>query len=78
MVKLICKEVIQQLSEYLDGELDAALVHDLARHLEGCRHCRVVVSTTRRTIEIFCNCRPAPLPSDVSRRLRQVLARQYR
>lgn len=74
---LVCSEVIQQLSPYLDGELDSTLARELSHHLEGCRHCRVVVDTTRRTIEIFCNCRPAPLPSGVRRRLRQALARQY-
>lgn len=72
-----CSQVIQQLSEYLDGGLDSTLARDLAHHLEGCFDCRLVRDTTRRTIEIFCNCRPAPLPPGVRRRLREALARNY-
>jgi len=71
---LLCKEVIQKLSEYLDGELPPDLASDLRRHLEGCDDCGIIVDTTRKTIDIFCNTEPAPLPENVQQRLNRLLS----
>lgn len=69
-----CKGVIRQLSDYLDGELDPALMAELTRHLEHCEDCRLVVNTTRKTIEIYCNTEPMSLPPGVRERLERALA----
>ncbi len=74
---MTCKQVIRQLSEYLDGELEAGLAQDLHRHLEHCEDCRLVVDTTRKTIEIYCNTEPLPLPEPVRERLMRALATKY-
>ena len=71
-----CGDVIKQLNSYLDGELDEALRWDLISHLEKCTDCRVVVDTTRKTIELYCDSEPLPLPADVRQRLNQALARK--
>lgn len=71
---MVCKEVIRKLSEYLDGELDPTLAQGLTRHLEHCDDCRIIVDTTRKTIEIYCETDPMPLPDDVRERLQRALA----
>ncbi len=71
---MICKEVIRKLSEYLDGELDPVLAEQLTRHLEHCEDCGLVVDTTRKTIEMYCDSEPAPLPDDVRRQLDRAFA----
>jgi anti-sigma factor RsiW len=58
------------LSEYIDGELNPELCLELEKHLAGCDNCRVVLNTTRRTIDLV----HAPLekldvPEDVRERL---------
>ncbi len=73
-----CQGVIVELSSYLDGELDASAKADLERHLNNCDDCRLVVDTTRKTIQIFCNSEPVPLPSDVRERLHQALEKRLR
>ncbi len=75
---MICKQLIHRLSEYLDGELDASLAEELERHLQHCEDCRVVVDTTRKTIEIYCNTEPTPLPPAVRERLERTLADKFR
>jgi anti-sigma factor RsiW len=50
---LTCQEIKQQLSGYLDGELDAAVCAELERHLRDCDNCRVVVDTVRKTILLY-------------------------
>ena len=73
-----CRGVILELSSYLDGELDPSARAELERHLERCEDCRLVVDTTRKTIQIFCNSEPVPLPPDVRDRLHAALEKRLR
>ena len=73
-----CKKVIVELSSYLDGVLDSSTKVDLEQHLSSCTDCRVVVDTCRKTIQIFCNSEPVPLPSDVRQRLHSALLERFR
>ncbi len=73
-----CKNIVVELSSYLDGELDSALVAEVQRHLERCEDCRLLVDTTRKTIQIFCNSEPVPLPDDVRERLHKALEQRLR
>jgi anti-sigma factor (TIGR02949 family) len=73
-----CRQVIDRISEYLDGELDPELVRELERHLEHCEDCRIVVDTTRKTVEIFYHTEPAALPPGVRERLNQMFAERFR
>lgn len=69
----ICRELVDQLSDYVDGELDAALCVELEAHLVGCPNCRVMVDTMRRTITLYHAQAPVELPADVEDRLYKVL-----
>jgi predicted anti-sigma-YlaC factor YlaD len=73
-----CKKVILELSSYLDGAMDATFKHDLEQHLAACVDCRLVVDTTRQTIQIFCNAEPVPLPDEVRSRLHAALLEHFR
>jgi len=66
---LNCQSVTRELSNYLDGEIDAALRQELEVHLQGCRDCTVVLNQVKRTVELFCDAEPVDLPSDVRNRL---------
>jgi anti-sigma factor RsiW len=73
---LNCQGLIVELTEYLDGALDSSVRMELEQHLAKCQNCRIVVNTTRKTIEIFCNAEPAPLPEDVRGRLHDALIKR--
>ncbi len=68
-----CKALIRELSAYLDGELGSETLTEIEIHLERCQDCRVIVDTTRKTIQIYYNTQPLPLPEDVRQRLHQAL-----
>jgi predicted anti-sigma-YlaC factor YlaD len=68
-----CRNIIKELSNYLDEGLDSNLKASIEKHLEHCEDCRIVVDTTKQTIQIFCNSEPAPLPDDTRARLRDAL-----
>jgi anti-sigma factor (TIGR02949 family) len=65
-----CVELLGSLSAYIDGDLAPALCQELEKHLEGCDDCRVVLNTTRRTIElVHTPVEKSDLPEDVRERL---------
>jgi len=73
-----CRNVVKELSNYLDEGLDTTLKASIEKHLANCEDCKVVVDTTRQTIQIYCNSEPAPLPEDTRQRLRDALKRRLR
>jgi len=65
-----CVNLLGSLSEYIDGELNPELCAEIEKHLAGCEDCRVVLNTTKRTIDLV----HAPIekntvPNDVRERL---------
>ncbi len=68
-----CKDVIQEISNYLDGIADPGLLAEIEKHLAHCEDCSLIVDTTRKTISLYCNSEPAPLDSDVRERLQKAL-----
>ena len=71
-----CKGVIRELSNYIDGDLDAVVKQELERHLEHCEDCTMIVDQTKKSIEILCDSRPVELPSDVRSRLHSALRKK--
>jgi anti-sigma factor RsiW len=69
----ICYELLEQVSEYIDGELEPGLCQELEAHLAGCPNCRIMVDTVRKTITLYHAQTPAELPQDVEDRLYKVL-----
>ena len=47
-----CEELLGSLSSYIDGDLSPELCQELEKHLAGCDDCRVVLNTTKRTIDL--------------------------
>ena len=65
-----CQELLGSLSSYIDGDLSPELCEELEKHLAGCNDCRVVLDTTKRTIDLVHSPLEKPdLPDDVRERL---------
>jgi anti-sigma factor RsiW len=75
---LNCQAVIRELSNFIDGDLDGAMMLELERHLNDCADCRLVIDQTKKTINIFCDCEPIELPSEVRNRLHEALRRKLK
>lgn len=71
-----CKNAINQITGYLDGNLDEELKKVLEGHLDRCHHCHAVFDTTKKTIELYCDGKIFPLPDDVRTRLHEALRRK--
>jgi len=68
-----CSEFLQELTNYLDGVLDARTKSELEDHLAWCHNCYVVCDTTKKTIEIYRHPQPDELPDDLRTRLRSAI-----
>ena len=70
---LTCKEFLQELSDYLDENVDAAIKAKLEEHIAKCPNCWVVCDTTKRTIKIYKGMEPCGIPTDMESRLMAAL-----
>jgi anti-sigma factor (TIGR02949 family) len=67
---LKCEELLGSLSAYIDGELGPELCLELEKHLSECENCRIVLNTTKRTIDLVHSpVEKSDLPEDVRERL---------
>lgn len=73
-----CKDLLDVLSDFVDGELEESLCADIEEHLKGCEPCRVVVDTSKKTITLFKENLPYEIPLDVKNRLQRVLRERWR
>ena len=71
-----CKDIVKELADYLDEDLDSSLRASIEEHLGKCKDCRLVVDTTKQTIQIYCNSEPAPLPAETRSKLHDALAKR--
>jgi anti-sigma factor RsiW len=74
---LNCKGVIREISDYIDGDLDAAMKKELESHLDHCEDCALVVNQTKLTVELFCDSQPVELPRDVRTRLHEAFRHKF-
>ena len=57
-----CRELLKDLSDYVDGDLDETLCLEIEHHMAECDNCRVVVDTLRRTVDLYHTLPPEPCP----------------
>ena len=70
-----CLEMVQFLSDYIDGDLDASLREVIDRHGGECPPCRAFVRTLSHTVEIVKSHPREPLPPDLKMALLEALRR---
>jgi anti-sigma factor (TIGR02949 family) len=65
-----CQDILQSLSEYIDGELEARLCSEIEAHIASCPDCKIVVDTLKKTIRLYqISGREIQVPEDVQKRL---------
>lgn len=69
-----CKELLGELSDYIDGVANEAICAAIEAHLTDCPDCKIVIDTMKKTITLYRG-QDAQilLPADVRDRLYQTL-----
>jgi len=73
---LTCKEFVQELSQYLDEDIDAELRRKLETHINNCPNCFVIFDTTKRTIQVYKGMEAQSMPGEVHDRLMAALEKR--
>jgi predicted anti-sigma-YlaC factor YlaD len=65
-----CRQLLNSLSDYIDGDLQQALCETIDAHMADCENCRIVVDTLRKTVYLYQTSTDVPeMPTDVKERL---------
>ena len=70
-----CKEVLANISGYLDGELDTTACDAIERHCLECVSCAALVHDLRETVGLCRQAATVPLPDAVRQRARESVRR---
>ncbi len=70
---MTCKELLKELTDYLDGTLDDRTRSELEDHLNWCHDCFVICNTTKMTVEIYHDSKLYELPDDLRGRLENAI-----
>lgn len=73
-----CKDVWQEISNYLEDDISPGTRAEMEQHLENCRHCAALIDSTRNVLLLIADERVFQLPMGFSARLRQRLERELR
>ncbi len=72
--KLNCEQVWREISNYIDGDVDAALHSAMDGHFRTCQRCASVLAGTRNIVQLYGDERMLEVPAGFSRRLENRLA----
>jgi len=74
MTELDCEQVLQQVWNYLDGEIDETAYVEIHAHVEECAGCGSRYDFQRRLLALIEEkCREGPMPEELRQRLFRLL-----
>ncbi len=73
-----CAQLLWSLNEYVDGTVDPAICEEFETHMAGCNPCQVVVDNIRKTITLYKEGMPHPLPVQCHQRLHAALRQRWK
>ncbi|HEY6371158.1 MAG TPA: zf-HC2 domain-containing protein [Candidatus Sulfotelmatobacter sp.] len=73
-----CERVWLEISNYIEGEVDATLCSAMDEHFRTCKHCASVLEGTRNVIRLYGDERMIEVPAGFGRRLQRRLAQSAR
>lgn len=72
-MKLDCKHVWENISEYIDHGLEPSVLEEMEKHLENCEACSAILDSTRNVLVLTADNRTFELPVGFSERLHRRL-----
>lgn len=75
-MKLDCKHIWRELSNYLEGDISDELRQEVEAHVAQCRHCAALLDSTHNVLVLVADDRRLELPVGFNTRLRERLERE--
>jgi hypothetical protein len=73
-----CEQVWREISNYLEGDVDAGLRAAMDEHFGSCKRCKSVLEGTRNVVQLYGDERMIDVPAGFGRRLERRLAQGTR
>lgn len=73
-----CEHVWQEISNYLEGDVDAPVRAAMDEHFQTCPHCRSVLEGTRNVIRLYSDERMMEVPAGFGRRMEKRIIQNTR
>ena len=73
-----CEQVWQEISNYIEGDVDARLRAAMDAHFGTCTRCKSVLEGTRNIVQLYSDDRMIEVPMGFGRRLERTLAQGAR
>ncbi|MBI2114188.1 MAG: zf-HC2 domain-containing protein [candidate division NC10 bacterium] len=70
---ITCREMVDLLSDYVDGDLEPMVARQLAAHLRGCTDCTAFLRTFKGTQALVREAACEEMPEELKVRLRDFL-----
>lgn len=74
MAVVQCEQVWEQISDYIDGEVDAGVRSAMDAHIQGCQRCASVLHGTQNIVNLFGDERLFKVPMGYSWRMKRRIA----
>jgi anti-sigma factor (TIGR02949 family) len=71
VIEISCLEVWREISNYIDGEIDAELRARMESHFKACAHCKAVYDGTKNVVMLVGDGVEYQMPEGFSQRLYQ-------
>ena len=62
---MVCREIVEAVTDYLEGTMSGRDRARFEAHLEGCPHCRAYLAQMRTTLEVLGRVEPEDLAPEV-------------
>lgn len=69
IIEISCVEVWREISNYIDGEIDAELRARMEAHFKNCKHCSAIHDGTRNVVRLIGDGHTFEVPAGFSNRL---------
>ena len=69
VIEISCLEVWREISNYIDGDVDAELRARMEAHFKVCAHCKAVLDGTRNVVKLVADGVEYQMPDGFSQRL---------
>lgn len=72
-----CSKYIQNIADFIDGEIDESLCGELEEHMKNCENCRIMVDTLRQTVVLCRDGKKEKLPPELEAKLNNILKTRW-
>ena len=73
---IACKDLFEKMSEYLDGEMDLAMIEEAERHLGHCIECKETLEAFRKSVALLKKAKMKTMSENDKNSLRELIHKE--